>query len=90
MKVWKRFEAVGIKSNVKPDSTWTIGIKGLMGRNALGAGHNRGMYRLKDPQGAMLKKWIGEEAAEVYFDYMRNPPMAEVELTPTVRKRKWR
>lgn len=95
MRVWESL-IKDVKTYVKPTSDWKIGIKGLMRGNALGAGHTTRMYRSKDHYGQVLKKWVGEDAAEVYFDliksrpaYAEAPKQEAVIERPKIRKTRW-
>lgn len=40
----------------------SIGIKGMPGRGGLGRGHKPEAYRNADPDGKILRSWIGEDA----------------------------
>lgn len=48
--------------NVSIDRPLSIGIKGLPGRGGLGSAHRPGSLPKKDPTGAKLVEWIGEDA----------------------------
>lgn len=41
-----------------------VGIKGLPGRGGIGVGHSTNFMGDLDPSGAVLKSWIGEDAAQ--------------------------
>lgn len=55
----------------KPSRLFTggrvVGLKGLPGRGGIGMGHARDFAGVRDTDGAILRKWIGEEAAEAYL-----------------------
>src|SRR5205814_2710696 len=44
----------------------SIGIKGMPGRGGLGRGHKLEAYKNGDPEGKLLREWIGDKAAETY------------------------
>ncbi|MEX0701166.1 MAG: glycosyltransferase [Planctomycetales bacterium] len=60
--------ARGVRQKLRPASTTCVGIKGLPGRNGLGMGHRLDRRHAHDPQGEVLRDWIGPEDAAVYFD----------------------
>jgi hypothetical protein len=49
------------------DTQMTVGIKGLPGRGGIGIGHNPA-FGEHDPDGAVLREWVGAEQAQRYFE----------------------
>ena len=45
-----------------------VGIKGLPGRGGIGCGHRRDTAMFRDPDGQVLRRWIGDDA-ELYAKY---------------------
>lgn len=39
-----------------------VGIKGLPGRGGIGKGHHPGFVGQADPEGALLRQWVGDDA----------------------------
>lgn len=54
----------GLKGRLSPFRHLSIGIKGLPGRAGIGIGHRE--LAQKDPTGAVLREWIGEDAEAFY------------------------
>jgi hypothetical protein len=56
------------------ENAWrlSIGIKGMPGRGGLGRGHKLDAYRNDDPDGKLLREWIGPDA-EVYLAMSPKP-----------------
>jgi len=50
--------------------THVVGIKGMPGRRGVGQGHQEQFYggRKRDAKGAVLRRWLGAEDANVYLD----------------------
>ena len=48
-----------------------VGIKGMPGRIGIGSGHRVKFGGAPDPNGTVLRDWVGEDA-EVYMGYYRN------------------
>lgn len=62
LNLWRRFS--GSKLLVK--SHLVHGIKGLPGRGGIGMGHKPSFNGAPDPQGEMLRQWVGADA-ELYL-----------------------
>lgn len=67
MRIWQKANSRG-HLFVDADKPLYLGIKGLPGRDGIGAGHNPAIYRMKDtPDRAKLKTWVPKDY-QVYMD----------------------
>ena len=55
-------------TNLFDGANLSVGMKGLPGRGGLGSGHARGNYPGEDPDGVMLRHWLGADA-DAYLGY---------------------
>ena len=62
LSLWRNFRG----SKVLAETKHVVGIKGLSGRDGIGMGHKESFSGLHDPDGAMLRDWIGADA-EAYL-----------------------
>lgn len=72
----------GLPKKIFCDKTTSIGIKGLPGRNGIGAGHRPSKYSRSfqsDREWKVLREWIGKEDAEVYIEIQRQMAVTEKE-----------
>ena len=51
------------KNRLLFDGHRVVGIKGLSGRSGIGMGHKADFQGDQDPNGAILRSWVGDEAA---------------------------
>lgn len=56
------------------ENAWhlSVGMKGLPGRGGLGSGHKPEAYRNADPEGKLLRQWIGPDA-DTYLAFQKEP-----------------
>lgn len=70
-EIWKTVGA-GRSMRLDPESTLSCGIKGLPGKGGLGYGHRMSSEQI-DHDGAILRQWVGEDAA-VYEQLTEQQP----------------
>lgn len=68
VRFWKAVRATGQPCGLFEQPKLTVGIKGLPGRAGLGKNHAPDVFPHKDPEGAILRNWVGETA---YAEYRR-------------------
>jgi len=51
---------------LSPQSTLCVGLKGLPGKTGIGMGHRLSRSHQHDPEGKVLRQWIGETDADIY------------------------
>lgn len=61
LELWKRHSSKHLF-----DGHRVVGIKGLPGRDGIGMGHRDDFIGTKDPDGSMLREWVGADA-EMYL-----------------------
>lgn len=59
-----------VRRKLRPASTTCVGIKGLPGRAGLGIGHRLDRRHAHDPNGDVLRDWLGAEDAAIYIEAM--------------------
>lgn len=57
LSLWRRFQDKHLFGGHR-----VVGIKGLPGRGGIGIGHKEQFRGTHDPDGALLKQWIGDDA----------------------------
>ena len=62
LSLWRNFSG----SKVLAETKHVVGIKGLPGRDGIGMGHKESFNGSHDPDGAMLREWVGINA-EAYL-----------------------
>lgn len=62
LSLWRNFRGPKVLAETKH----VVGIKGLPGRDGIGMGHKENFSGSIDPDGAMLREWIGADA-EAYL-----------------------
>lgn len=67
ISLWARWQ--GAKKMRQPVVRLCVGIKGMPGRFGLGMGHRMGtsVHFKRDPEGTVLREWIGDEDAKTYL-----------------------
>lgn len=71
--IWRRSGIEDARKHLIPCSTNVIAIKGVPGRKGLGIHHTFEELKANgythDPEGEMLRKWVGEEFVEPYLGW---------------------
>lgn len=65
------------KRTLQPQTTLSVGIKGLPGTGGIGVGHRLGRRSRCDSDGSVLRSWILEDDVDAYFSITgEHPPSA--------------
>ena len=71
MKLWREGPVKPEDRLLWPQSEMVVGMKGLPGKQGLGIGHKLDQRHKHDPEGDVLRQWIGKEDAQTYFDLVK-------------------
>jgi len=66
---WREIWETTLRAHLLPDSSLTVGIKGLPGRSGIGCGHHPPEAWPVDSNGSKLRDWIGADA-HLYKPYL--------------------
>lgn len=78
--VWKT-GAKECKRSLQPQTTLSVGIKGLPGTGGIGVGHRLDHRSRCDSDGSILRSWISEEDVDRYFQIVKDYPSAAIPRT---------